>query len=328
MLQQTQVATVVPYFERWMQRFPSVTALANANIEVVLSTWQGLGYYSRARNLHLAAQRIRDDFAGQLPSLSRLLRQLPGIGPYTAGAIASIAFELPEPAVDGNVMRVLTRLEAIRGDPRLEPQATQLWQLAGELVHCESPSRFNQSLMELGALVCVPQAPRCSQCPLLSHCRAHELKLTDQLPELPRRPKPEIRRVVVLAVERRGTWLVVAQPDSARHWAGLITFPYAECRPTEKPRPVAERLLAQLDPKATLPDAEPLAHFTYPITRFHFQAKVYRATGVRSKLLARVAGRYASTEELASLALPAPHRRLLERLRRAIAAPDDFAALR
>jgi A/G-specific adenine glycosylase len=276
----------------------------------------------------LGAQHVRDHYAGQLPSSPSLLRQLPGIGRYTAGAIASIAFDLPEPAVDGNVMRVLARLEALHGDPRLEPQAARIWQLASNWVHGASPRRFNQSLMELGALVCVPRAPRCSQCPLLSDCRAHELELTDQLPELPTRPKPELRRVVVLVVARRETWLVIEQPDSARHWAGLSTFPYAELRPTDEPRAAAKRLLAQLDPNASLVDAEPLAHFTYPITRFRFRAIVYGAKAAHSKPQTKLGGRYASTEQLAHFALPAPHRRLFDRLRRGSAVRADTAASR
>jgi len=311
MLQQTQVATVVPYFERWMQRFPTIHALAKANTHEVLSAWQGLGYYSRARNLQRSAQLICSEHSGRLPANAELLQKLPGIGRYTAGAIASIAFNLPEPAVDGNVLRVLTRLDGLRGDPRVEPLSSQIWQIASDLMDCVSPGSFNQALMELGALVCVPEKPRCGQCPVLKHCVAKQLDLAEQLPELPKRPKPVARRVVVVLAERQGKWLVVQQPDSARHWAGLFTFPYAELLSGEKPQDAIARLLAQIDAQATLDSTDPLTRFTYPITRFRFQALVYLARGVRAKQATQFRAKFAAPEALANLALPAPHRRLV-----------------
>src|SRR5512133_13319 len=143
MLQQTQVAAVVPYFERWMARFPTITELASAHVDEVLSLWQGLGYYSRARNLHRAAQLVVESSDGKLPSSLTALRALPGIGAYTAGAIASIAFDLPEPAVDGNVERVIARLAALRGDPKTGAAAKRIRELAAEWVQLASPRRFN-----------------------------------------------------------------------------------------------------------------------------------------------------------------------------------------
>lgn len=318
MLQQTQVATVVPYFERWIKRFPTIQALASAPEDDVLAAWQGLGYYSRARNLQRSAQLVREMHGGRLPSDVTKLRQLPGIGRYTAGAIASLAFNQPEPAVDGNVMRVLTRLEALRGDPRVEPVASQIWDLAANLVRCESPSQLNQALMELGALICIPDNPRCDQCPVLKLCRAQKLSLVSELPELPKRAKPEARRVVVLLVERAGCYLVAKQPESAKHWKGLYCLPYVELSDADKPLLAAKELLGQLAPRASLSSVEPLIRLTYPITRFRFEALVYRAqdtTGTsarQKKHTPTTRARYVSPQELSELALPAPHRRLFE----------------
>jgi A/G-specific adenine glycosylase len=314
MLQQTQVATVIPYFERWMDRFPTVGALAKASEDAVLSAWQGLGYYSRARNLRQSARLVQELHGGELPSDPRLLRELPGIGQYTAGAIASIAFDRPEPAVDGNVIRVLTRLEALRGDPRTTPVATQLSALAADWVRRESPRIFNQALMELGALLCTPENPRCADCPLLRHCRARKLGLTAKLPEIRPRPKPETRHVIVLVAERNDRLLLTKQPGSARHWASLYTLPHTERQPKESALAAAKRLLASLDPEGMLGRTAPEARFTYPITRFRFEATAYRATLVRSSRLAKLGCRWVTRDELTELAVAAPHRRLCEQI--------------
>ncbi len=170
MLQQTRVATVIDYFERWMVRFPSVESLANATVDDVLEAWAGLGYYRRARALHNGARMVVDNFAGAIPKTIRDLRTLPGVGAYTAGAIASIAFDQPEPLVDGNVARVLSRLWALSADAKSGPGTRALWVLADSILARERPAAFNQALMELGALVCTPQNPRCAECPLMSYC--------------------------------------------------------------------------------------------------------------------------------------------------------------
>lgn len=172
MLQQTQVATATPYFQRWMARFPRVADLAAADLDAVLGFWQGLGYYARARNLHRAARAIMTVHGGRLPDDVEALRRLPGIGAYTAGAIASIAFGLREPAVDGNARRVLARLGAIAGDPARGAAAAAIHALARRLADDPAPGDVNQALMELGATVCVPRTPRCGGCPVAGHCRA------------------------------------------------------------------------------------------------------------------------------------------------------------
>ncbi len=182
MLQQTRVETVIPYFLRWIDRFPALEDLARANPDEVLSYWEGLGYYRRANNLHQAVKEVAQTYDGKLPRDPQLLRELPGIGRYTAGAISSIAFNLPEPILDGNIRRVYARYFNI--DTPLQSAETEkkLWQIAEELISSEEPGEFNQALMELGALICLPRKPKCQLCPLKKDCLSRILGNQDQLP--------------------------------------------------------------------------------------------------------------------------------------------------
>ena len=174
MLQQTQVATVIPYFDRFIGRFPTFRALADADEQDVLRLWQGLGYYSRARNLHAAAKRIVREFGGEMPRTAEALRQLPGVGRYTAGAVASIAFDCPAPIVDGNVARVLCRIDRIESDPRTDkPTLEEIWRRAEQILPAARCGDFNSALMELGATVCTPRNPKCLICPMKKGCRTY-----------------------------------------------------------------------------------------------------------------------------------------------------------
>jgi A/G-specific adenine glycosylase len=172
MLQQTQVQTVKPYFKKFVERFPTVQALAESPLEPVLKHWEGLGYYSRARNLHKGAQVVVSDFAGQLPQNRAEILKIPGIGPYTAGAVLSIAFQLPEPAIDGNVLRVFSRLYACADPIDKKPAQIQIEAWVRALIDPKRPGDFNQALMELGATVCSPSKPKCGECPLRVYCQA------------------------------------------------------------------------------------------------------------------------------------------------------------
>jgi A/G-specific adenine glycosylase len=189
MLQQTQIATVIPYFDRWMTRFPTVHSLADAALDDVLKQWEGLGYYSRARNLHAAAIIVVDEFDGYLPGTLPELLALPGIGRYTAGAIASIAYNQAAPVLDGNVMRVRSRVTDLSEDISKGATKNKLWQLAGTLVPGQRPGEYNQALMELGQLVCSPGIPHCTKCPLAALCRAREQGTVDQRPVRPPRKR-------------------------------------------------------------------------------------------------------------------------------------------
>ena len=315
MLQQTQVSTVIPYFQSWMRRFPNVTALAEAEESDVLHAWQGLGYYSRARNLRRAAQEMLRVHDGRVPDRISELLALPGIGPYSAGAIASIAYGHPEPLVDGNVIRVLARLFALRGDPNRAPLKAELWACARALIPKEAPGDFNQSLMELGATVCTPRAPRCQTCPVAGHCQALSDGLVDVLPELPARAKATPVHVAAAIATRNGRVLVTKlRPDAAR-WAGMWLFPNAEVGSTETAEAAVTRALLSavgLRGEAT----GILCVVRHTVTRFRITLDAYqvRAKGGAAQALTVAECAWKRPDELASLAMPNAHRQIAERL--------------
>ena len=234
MLQQTRVATVIPYWERWMARFPSVSALAAAPLDDVLAAWAGLGYYSRARNLHAGARWVAAERAGELPRTADGLRAVPGVGPYTAGAIASIAWDEPAPLVDGNVARVLARVYAVEDDVKASAGQKRIWALAGEVMGAlagdAQAGELNQGLMELGATVCTPTSPACLTCPLSGQCAARASGRQDELPRLPPRKRAaELRELVSVAlwIERRGR-VLFAQRATGGLYGGLWELPQGD----------------------------------------------------------------------------------------------------
>ena len=315
MLQQTQVATVLPYYERWMQRFPDARALAAASEDEVLHAWQGLGYYSRARRLLDGARAVVERHGGRLPRSAGELRALPGIGPYSAGAIASIAYGAPEPIVDGNVVRVLTRLFALRGDPAKAPLKNKLWELARALIPQGRASDFNQSLMELGATLCTPKQPRCYACPVRTGCGAFSQGLVEKLPETARRPATTAVQMVAALVWRRGRVLVTQLPDSAPRWAGMWQFPNAERKAKETPEQALSRAVRDsvgLDAEAT----GLVAVVRHGVTRYRITLDAYRASAPkgRARALGCQALRWCAPAELGTLAMPAAHRKIAGKL--------------
>jgi A/G-specific adenine glycosylase len=228
MLQQTQVATVVPYYERFMERFPDVESLARASEDEVLSLWSGLGYYRRARALHAGANEVVARHSGRVPDDPSVLRELPGIGRYTAGAIASIAFDRPEPILDGNVRRVLARILAVDGE-KLGRGAmeSRLWEVAEILVKGARPGDLNQALMELGALVCTPRRPICEACPVADHCRSRANGNPEAYPATEVR-KPMVRVRVVVALVSRGPRVLLERPEAAGPFRGRWDLPAIE----------------------------------------------------------------------------------------------------
>jgi A/G-specific adenine glycosylase len=222
MLQQTTVKVVLPYYEAFLSRFPTLEALADAREEDVLSAWSGLGYYERARNLHRGARRAVERHQGRFPSALEAALALPGVGLYTAGAVLSIAYGVPVPVVDGNVRRVLARLLALRGPEWL--REGPYYNAAEELLDREAPGEWNQALMELGATVCTPRAPLCPACPARSHCRALAAGLVEVLPERKPRPRPVAVRVAAAVVERDGRVLLVRR-ESGRLMGGMWEVP-------------------------------------------------------------------------------------------------------
>lgn len=227
MLQQTQVDTVIPYYQRFVDALPTVEALAAVEEERLLKLWEGLGYYSRARNLKRAAEAIVTRHGGRLPSDVTQLLELPGIGLYTAGAVASIAYGKPHPAVDGNVIRVYSRLLAVDENSD-SPSGKRLFQQLGTaLVDHRDPSSFNQAVMELGALICSPKAPKCDQCPVSSHCRAYAAGTpTDYPVRSPKRQSPTLRWIVTVYCRPGEIFLVPRSEDALLK--GLWGFPMTE----------------------------------------------------------------------------------------------------
>ena len=249
MLQQTQVATVVDYYRRWLERFPDVESVAEAEVDDVLELWEGLGYYRRARYLHRSARKIVEEYGGNLPDTADELEELIGVGPYTAGAIASIAFQESVPVVDGNVSRVLSRLRAIEGDPKSTDNKKLYWELAEALVDPDRPGDFNQAMMELGATVCVPSTPNCLLCPIRQQCRGFQEGEPAAYPDTASRATPKPMSVAACLAVRRGperTEVLVSKRPADGLLGGLWEFPTLEVEadsPAAETRRAIERFL-------------------------------------------------------------------------------------
>jgi A/G-specific adenine glycosylase len=311
MLQQTRVETVIPYYRRFLARFPTVGALASAPIEDVLGAWSGLGYYRRARSLREAARAVVERHAGRFPSGREELLELPGVGLYTAGAIASIAFDRPEPLVDGNVARVFSRVfgrDLASTDP-------ELWTLARALVPRKGAGDWNQALMELGALVCTPREPSCPRCPIAGRCAARR---TGRVGELPRkRPRPPWIDVelVVFAVTDGRRWLLEKR-DSRGRMAGLWQMPTVEVPGRER-----EGLLFPIRRPSSLRVGRTLCEVRHTITRHRIRAKVKRATLESSRPGASFA--WVPRERLEGMALTGMTRKCLSAILAARSRPSN-----
>ncbi len=305
MLQQTRVETVIPYFQRFMARYPDIPALASAELDDVLALWAGLGYYARARNLHAAARAVTAEHGGELPTTLAALQALPGIGPSTAGAIRSLGHGLPAPILEGNVKRILARLAAIPEWPGRSPVARRLWTIAEALVpeqHCRA---FNQGLMDLGALVCTPRAPACSDCPLASACAARATGAPEAYPGArPSRQRPQ-RQVRLLLIEDGGGLLLEQRPPTGI-WGGLWSLP--ECATEDDPVARARALGAVCEPAGELaPRLHAFTHF-----ELHMQPSRLRRVGAPPEAREPAAGlRWFRPDREALPGLPAPIRRIL-----------------
>jgi len=266
MLQQTRVETVIPYYERWMERFPTLLLLAAADLQEVLSAWEGLGYYSRARNLHKAARIVVSEYAGELPSDVALLRSLPGIGRYTAGAIASIAYGKDEPALDGNIRRVLARCFDVI-EPARSPQGERrLWELAAENLPAGRAADYNQALMDLGATLCTPRQPDCPRCPLAGICRARILGVQEQRPVQTAKPVIPHYTVTAAVIQQRGKLLIARRP-AAGLLGSMWEFPGGKLHPGEDLSACLQReILEELGVQVEV--GEPLGVYQHAYTHF------------------------------------------------------------
>jgi A/G-specific adenine glycosylase len=300
MLQQTRVDTVIPYFERWMSSFPTVTELAQASQRRVLSAWEGLGYYSRARNLHRAAQIVVDRYGGELPEDLNALMNLPGIGRYTAGAIASIAFDLDEPALDGNIRRVLARVFDLSIPARSREGENRLWELATEHLPAGSAGAYNQALMDLGATICKPRAPDCGHCPLARLCQARILGIQEERPvTMAKAAIPH--HSAAAAVIRRNKKLLIAQRQADGLLGGMWEFPAGKLKPGEDLVSGLKRKIAE-ELNVTIQVGEELGVFHHAYTHFRITLHAYRCTiqnGKEPVNLEHQELKWVSVEELA-----------------------------
>ena len=314
MLQQTRTGTVIPYYERWMRAFPAVEALAAADLSAVLKAWEGLGYYSRARNLHAAAKVVSAQLGGRLPEAPEGLRRLPGIGRYTANAIASIAFGRDVPVVDGNVSRVLARLLAIEEDITAKATQDRLWALAGEFLPPGKAATWNPALMEFGARVCTPRKPACPSCPISRWCAAGAAGTPEAYPRRRRRQIPRVEAAV--GVIRRGDRVFVQRRPPSGFLGGLWEFPGGKRRPGETLRACLRRELAEevgfcgTIGRRIMTNQHGYSMFQVTL---HAYECVWRGAAPRPKALE---WRWAGPGELEDLAFPAANRRLIESLRR------------
>ena len=315
MLQQTQVTTVIPYWERWMQALPTLEAAAAASSDQIHKLWEGLGYYTRVRNLQKAAQLIVERHSGRFPEAFDDILALPGIGRYTAGAISSIAFNQPAPILDGNVIRVLTRLYAIAENPKDKQTNDRLWRLAKSLVQqaANSPPRaphpaphassLNQSLMELGALICTPRRPQCLLCPVQPHCEAARRQCPEDFPNLSDILPATAQQYMAFVVESRGEVLVRKRPEGGVN-AHLWEFPNTRIYFRKVAPADMFRLVLPVAPKTL----QPLAVVKHSITRYRITLTAYLATVTRRH--PRMAGKWVRLDRLPKLAFTAAHKKL------------------
>lgn len=332
MLQQTQVNTVIPYYERWMKEFPNVQVLAKAPLRRVLKCWEGLGYYSRARNLHQAAQRIVKKWEGKLPDSREKLEELPGIGSYTAGAIASIAFNKLEPILDGNVIRVLSRLFALEEPVDKTHGRNKLWEMAENLVaRTKKPGDFNQALMELGALLCLPENPKCALCPVENFCEAHRLKKECEFPVKSARMKIEKLRTIAAVIWKKNRVFLKKQSSNER-WGGLWIFPQWVFNNGKDERRFLEARLKE-DFGIRVENLKPRAELKHGFTKYQVRLRVYEGkiqfpdgwADLRVHPQPRITGRHRGRslqygwvppQKISDLPLPSPHQKIARLIQR------------
>jgi A/G-specific adenine glycosylase len=288
MLVQTTVAAVIPYFERFLERFPTPQALAGAHESDVLKAWEGLGYYRRARQLHAAARMIVSEYEGEVPDDAAAVRALPGVGRYIAGAVMSFAFDRPEPIVEANSQRVLARLLALKQDLKTTTAQKRIWKAAERLVPPRGAGVFNQALIELGAILCTPREPGCLVCPLASLCEARRLGLQDRLPVMTPKPAPLAVTEAAVVIERAGRVLIV-QRGLGRLWEQFWEFPTVHLEgadpamrsfPQASTLPVAIRHLTGITARI----GAPLTTFRYSVTNHRVKLIVHVGTARSGEL--------------------------------------------
>ncbi len=314
MLQQTQVKTVIPYYHRFLHAFPTVYHLSEADLSRVLKLWEGLGYYARARNMHKSAKIVTDRFDGYIPTTKKEIETLPGIGPYTAAAILSIAFGNPLAVVDGNVNRVLARLFRVSIDPKSSEGKSVFAALAGDLLSPRRPGDHNQAVMELGALLCKPRSPRCEQCPVHTHCEAARNNEQNQFPvRTPRKPRPH-HHIAVGIIWHRDRLLIARRYEDAM-LGGLWEFPGGKMETEEDPkktvqREIKEELGLEIEVEDHLATIEHgYTHFTITLMAYHC-----RYLGGTPQALGCSEWKWIRPKQISDYAFPRANRKILEQL--------------
>lgn len=319
MLQQTRVEAVKHYYERWMARFPTLKELAQASAEEVLQYWQGLGYYSRARNLHQGVREVAEAYGGQVPDERDKIITLSGVGDYTAGAILSIAYNKPEPAVDGNVLRVFSRLFCLDEDITRPAAKKQVTQLVTTVLPYDRPGDFNQALMDLGALICTPKNPGCSQCPLDQFCMAYKEDRQRELPVRKKAAPPRTVKVAAAIVQSEGLFLLHKRPAKGM-LANMWEFPSVEIGDEQDGPEQLESLLCQFGQQAFI-EAMPVMELTHTFSHRQWQIAFYSCQIVqRGDLPNSTNVIWASPGEWSALSFAGPHRKMAAYLENTVTA--------
>jgi A/G-specific adenine glycosylase len=314
MLQQTQVVTVIPYFDRFLDAFPTLESLAAADLHDVLRRWEGLGYYSRARNLHKAAQQIVTKCGGLIPTTEKKLRELPGVGPYTAAAIASIAFGEPAPCVDGNVLRVFSRFWGIDQPIRDRKVADHIAARLAPLIRKVNPSYFNQAVMETGALICRPRRPLCAQCLLARQCVAFKAGRTSELPVVLRQSKIPHQTIAVGVIWKRGR-ILIARRQEAGMLGGLWEFPGGKQEKGETLQQTAAREIHE-ETGLTVRVGEVMTEVKHAYSHFRITLTAFRCAWVSgtARPKSSTALKWISPSALTAYPFPRANRKIAELL--------------
>ncbi|WP_142972923.1 A/G-specific adenine glycosylase [Enterococcus casseliflavus] len=336
MLQQTRVETVIGYFYRFLEQFPTIQDLAAAEEQKLLKVWEGLGYYSRARNLKAAAQQIVAEFDGEMPQSIEEIRSLKGIGPYTAGAIGSIAFGLPEPAIDGNVMRVVSRLFCIEADIAKASSRRPFDEAMRTIISPDEPGEFNQALMDLGSRICTPTTPKCEECPISQYCLAYAENRQTDFPVKSKKAKPKDVYYIAGAIEDQGSFLLVQRPETGL-LASMWHFPLVEVtkeqyealqRTWAKEEQLQLDLIAEDDALEIFPDLPVVwqkRHFGEITHIFsHLKWHVLLFYGRKRGELTLQDSEWAAKESFQNYVFPKPQQKLVDQLKKYQKLDKDF----
>lgn len=318
MLQQTQVTTVIDYYHRFIDRFPTVNVLANASLDQVLKVWEGLGYYARARNLHKAAKEIMERFRGKMPETLEELLSLPGMGKSTAGAVLSLGYEKSAPILDGNIIRVFARIFRITENVQHTHIVKSLWEIAEKLLPSKNVRAYNEALMELGATVCKPKNPLCRKCPVSSFCEAFRYSIQNELPiKSPRRPIPHFH--VTAGLIWKGNRVLITQRSPKGLLGGLWEFPGGK---QEKGETLYDCLIREIREELELEIEilRPLVSVKHAYTHFKITLHAFECKYKSGKLRLHgsVAAKWIRPEEIKNYAFPGADRKIIERLKKEI----------